>query len=71
MVVDDTLKELILTVAFFVRDEDAAVVAGVLLDEETSAGALDETTCLFEILDDFPPIAFYQPTVKKDVILIF
>ena len=36
MVADDTLEGSILTVAFFARNEDAPVVAGVVLDEEIS-----------------------------------
>ena len=34
MVADDILEGSILTVAFFGRDDDASVVAGVVLDEE-------------------------------------
>ena len=70
MVVDDIVEELILTSAFFAGDEDAPVVAGVVFNEETPAGVLDETTGLFELLDDFPPIAVYQPMVKNNVIFI-
>ena len=35
MVADDILEGSILTVAFFARDDDAPVVAGVVVDEET------------------------------------
>ena len=69
-VADDILEGSIVTAAFFARDEDDPLVAGVLLNEETPTDALDETTGLFEILDDFPSIAFHQPRVKSDVILI-
>ena len=45
------------------------VVAGKGLEVETVV-ALDETTCLFELLDNFPPIACIDLEWKRDLILI-